>query len=82
MTLFIASGLCDAAADGEEACIAVHYRLSDWCASACWQPSQVHVGPQLQTSPHWHEAAGRAAAFWQPHAHSEPVQAAQAQTFD
>jgi hypothetical protein len=43
---------------------------------------QVQVGPQLQISPHWHEADGRAAAFWQPHVHSEPVQAAHAQTFD
>jgi hypothetical protein len=56
--------------------------MSDWRAFACWQPLQLHVGPQLQTSPHWHEADGRAAAFWQPHVHSEPVQAAHAQTFD
>jgi hypothetical protein len=60
----------------------VHYRLSAWRAFACWQPLQVHVGPQLQNSPHWHEVAGRAAAFWQPQVHAEPVQAAQAQTFD
>jgi hypothetical protein len=60
----------------------VHYRLSAWRAFACWQPLQVHVGPPPQTSPHWHEAAGRAAAFWQPQVHSEPVQAAHAQTFD
>jgi hypothetical protein len=59
----------------------VHYRLSDWRAFACWQPLQVHVGPQPQTSPHWHEA-GRAAALWQLHVHSEPVQVAQANTFD
>jgi hypothetical protein len=50
-------------------------------ALACWQPWQLHVGPQLQTSPHWHDT-GRAAAFWQPHVHSEPVQVAQTQTFD
>ena len=51
-------------------------------APPCWQPLQMHVGPQLQTSPHWHEAAGRSAAFWQPQAHSEPVQTAHAQPFD
>ena len=45
--------------DGEEARSDVHYRLSDWRALACWQPLQVQVGPQPQTSPHWHEAAGR-----------------------
>jgi hypothetical protein len=60
----------------------VHYRLSAWRAFACWQPLQVQVGPQLQTSPHWHEAAGRSAEFWQPQAHSEPVQTAHAQPFD
>jgi len=60
----------------------VHHRLSEMRALACWHPRQVHVGPQLQTSPHWHEAAGRAAAFWQPQVHSEPVQVAHAQTFD
>jgi hypothetical protein len=62
----------------------VHYRLSAWRAFACWQPLQLHVGPQLQTSPHWHEAADWAAGFgfWQPQVHPEPVQAAQRQTFD
>ena len=49
---------------------------------ACWQLLQVHVSPQLQTSPHWQEAAGRAAGFWQPQVHSEPVHTAQPQTFD
>ena len=39
-------------------------------AFAFWQPVQVHAGPQLQTSPHWHEAAGRGAVFWQPQVHS------------
>jgi hypothetical protein len=60
----------------------MHYRLSDWRPFACWQPLQSHVGPQLQTSPHWHEAAGQPAGFWHPHVHSEPVQTVQAQTFD
>jgi hypothetical protein len=72
----------DAADDGEEACIGVHYRLSAWRGFACWQPWQVHVGPQLQTSPHWHEPAGRAAGVWQPQLHSEPVQIAPAHAFD
>jgi hypothetical protein len=49
---------------------------------------QLHVGPQLQAGPQlqrsseWHDADGRAAGFWQPQVHSEPVQAAHAQTFD
>jgi len=60
----------------------VHYRLSAWRVFACWQPLQVHVGPQLQTSPHWLEAAGRSAGFWQPQVHSEPGQTAHAQPFD
>jgi hypothetical protein len=51
-------------------------------AVACWQPLQLHVSPQLQTSPHWHEAVGTAAGFWQPHVHSGPIQVPQAQTFD
>ena len=42
----------------------------------------LHVGPQWQTSPHWHEAAGWAARFWQPQLHSEPGQTVHAQTFD
>ena len=49
---------------------------------ACWQPSQVHAGPQLQASPHWHAPVGWAAAVWQPHVHSFPVQVPQAHTFD
>jgi len=60
----------------------VHYRLSDWRAFACWQPGHLHVGPQLQTSPHWQEAAGWAAWFWQPQVHSEPVQTGHAHAFD
>jgi hypothetical protein len=60
----------------------MHYRLSAWHAFACWQPWQVHVGPQLQTSRHWHEAAGRSAGFWHPQVHSEPVQTPHAQPFD
>lgn len=60
----------------------MHYRLSDWRASACWQPLQLHVGPPLQTSPHWQEAVGWAARFWQPQLHSEPGQTVHAQTFD
>jgi hypothetical protein len=72
----------DAADDGEEPCSGVHHRLSDWRPVACRQPSQLHVGPQLQTSPHRHEAAGRAAELWQPHMHSEPGQTAHAHTFD
>jgi len=48
---------------------------------ACWQPSQVHVGPQLQTSPHWHEVAGTGAGFWQPQVHQVP-QVPHTQTFD
>jgi hypothetical protein len=63
--------------DGEET-----YRLPDWYAYACWQLLQLHAGPQLQTSPHRHEAAGLAAGSWQPHLHSEPVQTAHAQAFD
>jgi hypothetical protein len=63
---------------------AVHYRLADWRAFACWQPLQVHVGPQPQTSPHRHEAADWTGGFgfWQPHLHSEPVQTAHAHAFD
>jgi hypothetical protein len=39
------------------------YRLAAIRTFTCWQPSQVHVGPQWQTSPHWHEAAGAGAEF-------------------
>jgi hypothetical protein len=42
----------------------------------------VQVGPQLQTSPHWHEVAGTAAAFWQPQVHWVPTQVPHPQTFD
>jgi len=60
----------------------VHHRLSDTRALPCWQLLQVHVGPQLQTSPHWHEAAGTGAAFWQPQVHRVPTQVPHTQTFD
>ena len=49
--------------------------------AACWQPSQVRVGPQLQTSPHW-QALGAGAEFWQPHVHWVPTQVSHPQTFD
>ena len=51
-------------------------------AFASWHRLQLHVFPQVQASPHWHDAAGRAEGFWQPHLHSEPVQTPQVQTFD
>jgi hypothetical protein len=38
-------------------------------AFACWQLVQWHPSPQLQTSPHWHEAVGTGAGFWQPQVH-------------
>jgi hypothetical protein len=60
----------------------VHYRLSTFDAFACWQPSQVHVGPQLQTSPHWHGTLDAGAAFWQPQVHNVPTQVWHTQTFD
>jgi hypothetical protein len=60
----------------------VHHRLSEMRAFACWQLLQVHVSPQLQTSPHWQEAVGTAAGFWQPQVHSFPTQVSHAQTFD
>jgi len=60
----------------------VYYLPSDFCAFGFWQPLQVQVGPQLQIAPHWHEAGGRSAGFWQPQVHSEPVQTAHAQPFD
>jgi hypothetical protein len=59
----------DAADDGEEACTAVHQRVSKTRAFACWQLLQLHVSPQLQTSPHWHEAVGTGAGVWQPQVH-------------
>jgi len=43
---------------------------------------QVHVGPQLETSPHRHEAVGTGAGFWQPQVHCVPTQVAHPQTFD
>jgi hypothetical protein len=60
----------------------VHHRLCEAWLFACRQALQLHVSAQLQTSPHWHEAAGGAAVFWQPHWHWEPTQTAHAQTFD
>jgi hypothetical protein len=42
----------------------------------------VHAGPQLQTSPHWQEALGANAAFWQPQVHWVPTQVSHPQTFD
>jgi hypothetical protein len=33
-------------------------------AFACWQLLQVHVSPQLQTSPHWHQPVGAGVGFW------------------
>jgi hypothetical protein len=60
----------------------VHQRLSTFRTSACRQFSQVHVGPQLQTSPHWQEALGAGAGFWQPQVHWAPTQVSHAQTFD
>ena len=58
----------------------VHQRLSTFRTFACWQPSQVHVGPQLQTS-HWQEALV-AGDFWQPQVHGVPTQVSHSQTFD
>jgi hypothetical protein len=49
---------------------------------ACWQPSQVHVGPQLQVSPHWQEELGAGAEFWQPQVHWVPTQVLHSQTLD
>jgi hypothetical protein len=46
------------------------------------QPAHVHVSPQVQAAPHWHDAAGRAGVVWQPHLHSDSLQTAHAQTFD
>ena len=60
----------------------MHYRFSDRRAFACWQALQVQVGPQVQMSPHWHEAAGRGAGFWQPQVHCAPTHVPHAQTFD
>ena len=51
-------------------------------AFACSQLSQVQVGPQLQASPHWHDAADAAAEFWQPQVHWGPTQVSHTQTFD
>jgi hypothetical protein len=60
----------------------VHQRFSTFRAVACRQPSQLHVGPQLQTSPHWQEVLGAGAEFWQPHVHWVPPQVSHPQTFD
>jgi hypothetical protein len=51
-------------------------------AFACWQLLQVQVPPQLHASPHWHEAVGTGAEFWQPQVHWVPTQVSQTQTFD
>jgi hypothetical protein len=72
----------DAAHAGEEPCGGVLHRLSARRAFACSQPLQVHAGPQPHASPHWQEAAGRSAGFWQPHVHSAPMQVMQAQPFN
>jgi hypothetical protein len=72
----------DTADEGERASAGVQYRLSGPGAFACRQPLQLHVGPQLQASPHWQDAAVRAAGSWQPQVHSEPGQTAHAHPFD
>jgi hypothetical protein len=59
-----------------------HARLAGGRASVSWQSRQVHVAPQLQTGPHWHDAAAELAGFWQPHLHSAPLHTAHAHTFD
>jgi hypothetical protein len=51
-------------------------------ACACWQLRQVQVSPQLQTAPHWHEAVGTGAGFWQPQVHWVPTQVPHTQTVD
>jgi hypothetical protein len=52
-------------------------------AFACWQLLQLHVSPQLQTSPHWHETTvGTGAGFWQPQVHCVATQVPHTQTFD
>jgi hypothetical protein len=53
----------DTADDSEDARAGVHHRVSEMRAFACWQLLQVHVGPQLQASPHWHEAVATGAGF-------------------
>jgi len=42
----------------------------------------VHVGPQLQASPHWQEALDAGLEFWQPQVHCVPTQVLHSQTFD
>ena len=64
------------------ACADVHHRVSGVRAFACWQLLQLQVPPQLHASPHWHEAAGTGAEFWQPQVHWVPAQVSQTQTFD
>jgi hypothetical protein len=61
--------------------VRVHQRLSAFRTFACWQLLQQHVGPQLQTSPHWHEAVA-AAEVWQPQVHWIPTQVSHPRTFD
>jgi len=60
----------------------LHHRVSEMRAFACWQLLQVQVSPQLQTSPHWQEAVGTGAGFWQPQVHWIPTQVPHTQTFD
>jgi len=47
----------------------------------CRQLLQLHVWPQLQTSPHW-QAVGAGAEFWQPQLHWVATQVSHPQTFD
>jgi hypothetical protein len=47
--------------DGED--VGVHHRDSGTDAFPFRQSLQLHVSPQLQTSPHWHEAVGAGAEF-------------------
>jgi len=60
----------------------MHHRVSLAGAFAGWQLLQVHALPQPHSSPHWHDAAGSGAAFWQPHVHWAPAQIPHSQTFD
>src|SRR5258706_7649443 len=72
----------DTADDSEDARADVHHRVSEMRAFACWQLLQLQVTPQLHASPHWHEAVGAGAEFWQPQVHWVPTQVSQTQTFD
>ncbi len=60
----------------------MHHRGSEMRAFACWQLLQLQVPPQLHASPHWQEAVGTGAEFWQPQVHWVPTQVSQTQTFD